>query len=69
MDLKYLETKPGDVVLPPYGDEEDEYATLVAYEDGEFIIALDDVECTHIIIQEPQIDDLIEALKIVKENR
>lgn len=68
MDLKYLETQPGDVVIPPYAGEEDEYATLVYYEDEYYNIALDDEEATTINIHESQFDDLIVALKTVKEN-
>ena len=69
MDLKYWETKPGDVILPPYGDDEDEYPTLVYYEDEYYNIALDDEELTIINIHESQIEDLIWALQTVKENR
>lgn len=67
MELKYLETQPGDVVIPPYGDDEDEYPTLVYYEGEYYNIALDNEEATVINIHESQLDDLIVALKTVKE--
>ena len=69
MDLKYLETEPGDVILPPYGDDKYEYATLVYYEDEYYNIALDSEDCTTINIHESQLDDLIVALKTVRENQ
>ena len=69
MDLKHQTTLPGDVVIPPYGDKEDEYATIVFYdeENEEYVIGLDDEDFTNICIHESQIDDLIVALETVKE--
>ena len=68
MELQHIITEPGDVVIPPYDDSEGEYAILVFYEDEEYTIALDDELFTNVTVHESQVDDLIEALKTVKEN-
>ena len=68
MELQHLNTKPGDVILPPFDDSEDEVATLFYYEDGDIWIVTDEDEPAVISFQIGQADDFIEAIKIVKEN-
>lgn len=68
MEFQYLETKPGDVILPPFDDFEDEVATLFYYEDGKIWIVTDEEEPVVIAFEIGQADDFIEAIKTVKEN-
>lgn len=68
MELQHLKTKPGDVILPPFDDSEDEVATLFYYEDGDIWIVTDEDEPAAISLQMGQADDFIEAIKTVKEN-
>ena len=71
MELMYLEAEPGDVVLPPHPDgDEDEVSTLFRYdeEEREVVIALDDGVTDAIAIHIDQVDDFIFALKTIKEN-
>lgn len=71
MELRYLEAEPGDVVLPPYPDgDEDEVSTLFRFDEEtrEVVIALDDGVMDFIAIHIDQVDDFIFALKTIKEN-
>ncbi len=68
MNLQTLETKPGDVVIPPYDDSYGEVATLLTYEDGEIVIFLDDGYTDGIAFNVNQADAVIEAIKTLKEN-
>lgn len=63
MELKYIVTQPGDVVIPSgEGD------ALVVYASGEFVSIYPDVpDDLYVSVHNSQIDDLIEALKIMKE--
>lgn len=68
MELQHLETKPGDVIIPPFDDSEDEIAALFYYEDGDIWIMTDEEEPAVIAFQIGQADAFIEAIKTVKEN-
>ena len=68
MELQHLKTEPGDVILPPFDDSEDEVATLFYYEDGDIWVVTDEEEPAVIVFQIGQADDFIEAIKTVKEN-
>ena len=71
MELKYLEAEPGDVIIPPYTDgNEDEVPLLVWFDEEtrDVRIELDDGVADAIGVHISQVDDLINALKTVKEN-
>ena len=64
MELEYIITQPGDVVIPSgEGD------ALVVYPSGPFVNIFPDVpDDLYVQVHNTQIDDLIEALKTMKEN-
>ena len=65
MKLEHLDTQPGDVVVPQRG----EWNALITFPSGESVYILPDTADDHyVVIHHSQIDDLIEALKTVKEN-
>lgn len=68
-DLNYLVYDEGDVIIPPAEGLEDEVATLVWFDEDDryLVITLDDSETISIDVHESQIDQLIEAIKTVKE--
>lgn len=69
MELEYLHTKPGDVVIPPYDKNDPDDVAVLVYSEGEYIcIGLDDLEYDRVDIHKSQVDDLIVALKTMKEN-
>lgn len=67
MELKHLYTQHGDVVMSP-GDNGD---PLLTYSSGGFVCIIPDTPRWEesLLIHHSQIDDLIEALKIMKENK
>ena len=67
MELEYLHTKPGDVVITLYEGMEDEEHLLIYEEGDDILIALDGPEYICIEIPKSQVNDLIDALKTVKE--
>lgn len=68
--MEHLIADPGDVVIPPLEDgRDDEFALLVwATEDDYVVLSPDDnTDNDDVAIHKDQIDDLIIALKTVKE--
>lgn len=70
MELKHLYTQPGDVVVPWRG-EWGEWNALITFPSDESVYILPDTadDDHYVVIHHSQIDDLIEALKIMKENK
>ncbi len=68
MELQYLQAVSGDVVIPPYDKNDPDDAAVLVYPVGEEIcIGLDNLEYDRIDIHKSQVNDLIDALKTVKE--
>jgi len=73
MDLEFLEALPGDVVIPPaegFANVADDEAALLVWadDDGYVCMTHDDEDEDTLAIHPSQVDDLINALKTVKEN-
>ena len=68
MGLQYLQAAPGDVIIPSYDKSDPDDVAVLVYPEGEYIhIGLDNAVYDCVYVHESQVDDLIDALKTVKE--
>lgn len=70
-DLQYLVSFDEDIIIPPVNGLPDEYPTLLWWNsrDGYLCINVDNEEQDGLSIHPSQVDDLIDALTKMKENK